>query len=74
MLGKIVYCIDRDNPYFGNRFRVEYAPVTHDPIFIHLTSGSQITFDLTQVSEKQPAGMANREKKNDLNNYDLSMA
>ncbi|HET9135147.1 MAG TPA: hypothetical protein VFO76_00810 [Candidatus Kapabacteria bacterium] len=69
--------MDRDNPYFGNRFRVEFTAITNEPIYVHLTNGSQIKFDLSQVSEKQPAGNAKRDKnnnKNNTNNYDFSIA
>jgi hypothetical protein len=72
--GKIVYCVDRDNPYFGNRFRVEFTSKVNEPVYVHLTSGSEIRFDLSQVSEKQPSGNAKREKNNNMNDYDFSIA
>lgn len=71
--GKIVYCVDRDNPYFGNRFRVEFTSITNEPIFVHLTSGAQIEFELSQISEIQPFGNANRNNNNNFNNYDFSI-
>jgi hypothetical protein len=74
--GKIVYCVDRDNPYFGNRFRVEFTTITNEPIYVHLTNGAQIDFDASQVSDKQPMGSARRENsnKNNPNKYNFSIA
>ena len=52
--GKIVYCVDKKNPLYGKRFKIEFTAETGKMHFSEMQTGKLVDLKEEQVSEYPP--------------------